>query len=34
MLKRLNSPAQGFTVLDRDFRGFLQRQFSSVHGHV
>jgi hypothetical protein len=30
MLKRLDGPAQGFTVLDGDFRGFLQRQFSSV----
>jgi hypothetical protein len=30
MLKRLDGPAQGFAVLDGDFRGFLQRQFSSV----
>ena len=30
MLKRLDGPAQGFAVLDGDFCGFLQRQFSSV----
>jgi hypothetical protein len=27
MLKRLDGPAQGFTVLDGDVCGFLQRQF-------